>query len=276
MRIIFFGNSIYSRIGAQIIHQVYPISLVVTIPDRVIGRKKLSTPSPTKQFALENNIPVLETDNLNESVVGQIGKYKPDFLVVEDYGLFLPNNLLNIARYAPLNIHQSLLPKYRGPSPAPSAILNGDTVTGVTIMKMAEEIDGGDILAQQEYLLEDQETTDSLLKTLNKMGANLLVKIMPNIVENNIKPLKQVAERTVQSGRIQKEDGYFDIDSLPSLEKLDRMIRAYYPWPTAWTKWRGKIVKLLPKGMVQLEGKKPVSLRDFLHGHPEFPIKSLS
>lgn len=276
MSIIFFGNSIYSRIGAQIIHQTYPISLIVTIPDRLIGRKKLLSASPTKQFALENNIPVLETGHLDQEVIDQIAKYQPDFLVVEDYGLFLPNKLLNLTRYAPLNIHHSLLPKYRGPSPAPSAILNGDSVTGVTIIKMAQEIDGGDILAQQEYALDPQETTDSLLKTLNKMGANLLIQLLPKIINDKIKPLKQSAKQAINCLRIQKEDGYFDIDNPPPLEKLDRMIRAYYPWPTAWTKWKGKIVKLLPKETIQMEGKKPVSLKDFLHGYPNFPIKSLS
>src|SRR5258708_27435631 len=171
MKLAFFGNSIYSCIGAKIIHQTYPLSLVVTIPDRVLGRKKTLTPSSTKDFALKFNIPFLETDKLDSKTIAQITILKPDFLIVEDYGLILPNTLLQSPKYASLNIHHSLLPKYRGPSPVPSTILSGESQSGVSVIEMTESVDAGDILAQEVYSLEGDETTDSLLKTLNAMGA---------------------------------------------------------------------------------------------------------
>src|SRR3989344_5337196 len=173
MKIVFLGNTKYSTIGEEIIHKKFPLSLVVTTTDRPSGRKRELKPTATKQFANSKNIPVLETDNLDKKAVSQIAKIKPDFIIVEDYGLILPESLLEIPKHAPLNIHHSLLPKYRGPSPAPTAILNGEKVTGVTIISMTQQVDAGDILAQKEYQIKPNETTESLLTELNKTGGEL-------------------------------------------------------------------------------------------------------
>lgn len=289
MKIIFFGNSKYSRIVAQTLNQKYPLSQIVTIPDRPLGRKKTLTPSPVKQYALENNIDLIETDILDKDIIHQISQVEPDFLVVADYGLILPKTLLDTIKKASLNVHHSLLPKYRGPSPAPTAILNGDKVSGVTIIEMSEEVDAGEIVAQRQYSLTEDETTDSLLTKLNSLGGELLLEVIPKYFEGSVKTSKQDESKVSFTDHLKKEDGYFDLPagrqglSTEFLERLDRMIRAYYPWPNAWTRWsfdsaqdkKGKIVKFLPGGMIQMEGKKPVSLKDFLNGHPDFPIKDL-
>lgn len=274
--IIFFGNTKYSTIGARIIHSSYPLSLIVT--------KKL-TSNPVKQMTDELGIPVIETNQLDEIIMDQIKKIEPDFLVVEDFGLILPTKLLEIPKYAPLNIHHSLLPQYRGPSPAPAAILNGDKISGVTVIKMTQEVDAGDILAQQEYELTPEETTDSLLNKLNEIGGKLLVLVIKQYLENSIQSTPQDPKKANYTKQFTKEDGYFDIDNPPFPEVLDKMIRAYHPWPGVWTRWspsakatedkNKKIVKFLPEGLMQMEGKKAIPLKDFLNGYPDFPIKNI-
>lgn len=265
MKIIFFGNTKYSIIGAEIVNTTYPIMLFITIPN-----------SPVKFLAKKLNTPVIETTKLDKTILEKIKKMNPDFLIVEDYGLILPKQLLSIPKYAPLNIHHSLLPKYRGPAPAPFAILNGDKVSGVTIIKMNEEVDEGEILAQTEYALSENETTDSLLTKLNEMGAQLLISVIKKYLAGAQKPVVQTESASATfTRRFEKKDGYFDIEHPPSLEKLDRMIRAFYPWPTVWTRWNGKIVKFLPGGLLQMEGKKPISFKDFLNGYPDFPLGQL-
>lgn len=271
MTIIFFGNTKYSTIGLKIIHSIYPISLVVTIPD-----------SPVKQVAGQLNIPVLETDRLDQDIINEqvlsfgnkIAQLNPDFLIVEDYGLILPKQLLDLPKYAPLNIHHSLLPKYRGPSPAPTAILREEKISGVTIIKMNEKVDAGDILAQQKYTLSKDETTDSLLTKLNEMGGQLMISVIKQYLEGSIKPIPQDPKKATYTKHFTRQDGYVDINTPPESEILDRMIRAYYPWPGVWTKWKNKIVKFLPGGLMQMEGKKAISYKDFLNGYPDFPMKN--
>ncbi|MBI2338177.1 methionyl-tRNA formyltransferase [Candidatus Daviesbacteria bacterium] len=237
LSIIFFGNTKYSTIGARIINSTHPLSLIIT--------KKLDF-NPVKNMAEKLNIPLVETDKLDQTVIERVKKQQPDFLVVEDFGLILPDELLSIPGYASLNIHHSILPKYRGPSPAPFAILNGDKVSGVTVIQMTKEVDAGDLLAQKEYVLSAKENTDSLLTTLNKMGGELLVSVINKYLKREIKPIKQDQSKATYTKHFTKQDGFFDIENPPSPEVLDRMIRAYYPWPGVWTRWKGKIVKFLP------------------------------
>lgn len=256
-------------------HLKFGLTLVITLPDRELGRKKILTPNPVKEFALKNNIPVIETEKIDKKIIEQIKKYKPDFFVVADYGLILSDELLNLPRYAPLNIHHSLLPKYRGPSPAPTAILNGEKVSGVTIIKMSKQVDAGDILAQKEYKLKKDETTDSLLTTLNTLGAEILIPVIENY--STIKPVKQDESKATFTKRMNKENGFIDIENHPPKEKIDRMIRAYFPWPSVWTRLRLgfgrqaklRIIKFLPNQKLQVEGKNPTTYKDFINGYPE-------
>lgn len=266
LKIVFFGNTKYSIIGAKIVNTIFPLTLIVT--------KKLEF-NPVKEMARELDIPLIEIGKLDKTTIEKIKKLNPDFLVVEDFGLILPKELLSIPKYAGLNIHHSLLPKYRGPSPAPFAILSGDKISGVTVIRMTGGVDAGDILAQKEYALSDKETTDSLLTALNKLGGEFLVKVLREYPEGHVKPIKQDESNVTYTKYLAKMDGYFDISAPPPEEQLDRMIRAYYPWPGVWTRWNEKIVKFYPEGKIQMEGKKVMPLPDFLNGYPDFPLKEL-
>ncbi len=286
MKVTFFGNSKYSVIGASIIHDRYGISHIVTIPDRH-DKKGNVIYSPTNAFAIEQNIDVFTVNNLDEKAIETILSFNSDFLVVEDYGLILPGKLLDSSKYESLNVHHSLLPKYRGPSPAPAAILAGDKVSGVTIIQMTEKVDAGEILAQEEYTLKPDETTDSLLLVLNAIGGRLVVSVMEDYVKGSVNPKAQDESKASYTKQFTKQDGYFDLSHPPTKEQLDRMIRAYYPWPNVWTKVRIKNlpapiksgpagrqghesrIKFLPDKKLQVEGGKPMGIKDFLNGYPE-------
>jgi len=223
---------------------------------------------------------------------------------VAAYGKIIPQFILDIPKYGALNIHPSCLPKYRGPSPIQTTILNGDKTSCITIIKMDAKMDHGPIVATREISLSEKDTFDSLSKMMFNEGAQLLTQIIPEFIEGKIQSVEQNHKNATFTKIIHKEDGYFDINNPPSPEKLDRMIRAFHPWPTVWTRWQGKIVKLLPscchpersegslsssetsseilrstqndKFLVQMEGKKAVKLEDFLRGYPDFPIKNLT
>ena len=302
-KIVFFGNSKYSVIVAKTLHTEYGLSSVVTIPDRPLGRKKILTPSPVKQFAISNNIPALTFDKLDKETIASLrhpgersdsrirsrfwtsqnDDKQPDFLVVADYGLILPKELLALPKFAPLNVHHSLLPKYRGPSPAPTAILSGDKISGVTIIKMTDTVDAGPIMAQQEYTLKSVETTDSLLTMLNTLGGKLVVDVIFRYPQ--ITPISQNEREATNTERLTKQDGCIDLNNPPSPTQLDRMIRAYYPWPGVWTAVQiattnnqqpttnKRIIKFLPGQKLQVEGGKPMSVKDFINGYPEMKEK---
>ncbi len=195
-----------------------------------------------------------------------------DLAVVAAYGKILTNDELNAPKFGSINVHPSLLPRYRGPSPIQSAILNGDKTSGITIIKMDQEIDHGPIIYAEEFILSEQDTFDSLSKKMFLRANEFLPHVITDFVSGKIKPVLQNDSQASFCKLITKKDGYFDITNPPSQEKLNRMIRAYYPWPTVWTKWNNKIVKFYPEGKIQMEGKKILSLKDFLNGYPDFPL----
>jgi len=204
-----------------------------------------------------------------------------DLGVVTAFGRILKKDELDIPKYGFLNIHPSLLPKYRGPSPIQSAILNGDKVSGITIIKMDEEVDHGSIIYQEKLELSDNDNFDTLSKKMFQLAAEVLPKIIEDFVSGRIITTAQNHDQATYSHRLTRESGYFPIDNPPSAEKLDRMIRAYHPWPGVWTHFRqgssgqAKIVKFLPGGLLQMEGKRAISYKDFLNGYPNFPLKYL-
>ena len=271
MKIVFFGNTKYSLIGARIIHSKLELAFIVTIKN-----------SPVEKFAVEQKIPFLVADKFDKAIIQQIKSLNPGFFVVEDYGLILPRELLAVPKFASINIHHSLLPKYRGPSPAPSAILNGEKKSGVTIIHMADKIDAGDIYAQKEYILKPDETTDSLLTELNLMGAQLAILTIKNIYNRNAKRTEQNEKEATYTSYMKKSDGFVDVLSPPSEQEIDRMIRAYYPWPGVWTRSiinnKLSIIKFLPQEKIQVEGKKPMSYKDFINGYEKgkFFLEKLS
>ena len=277
MQIIFFGSSKHSTIVANALHQNIGLTAIVTLPDTPTGRHKTITPNPVKIFAQDNNVPFITADKLNNETIEKISRYKPDFLVITDYGRILPKELLALPKYAPINVHHSLLPKYRGSSPAASAILAGEPVSGVTIIEMNEKVDAGDILAQKEYLLKNNETKESLLTALNTIGAEIIIPVLQDYIKGKSKKTLQNENKATFTQKTKKTDGFIDPANPPSQEDLDRMIRAYYPWPTAWTKLqvngKSKIIKFLPENKIQAEGGKPMPVKDFLNGYPQLKEK---
>lgn len=290
MNIVFFGNTKYSLIVAQKLYQEFGLSLVVTTADKPRGRLKKLTPTLTKDFAKKNNIPIKTYDTLTDKSAEEIAEFQPDFLAVCDYGLILPKEILALPKYAALNVHHSLLPKYRGPSPVQGAILAGEKISGVTIIQMDEDVDAGNILAQKKYPLKANETSDSLLIALNQLGANLLAEVIQSYLKSTQKPRKQNEKEATYTHRYSKEDGQIDIDKPPDPIILDRMIRALYPWPGVWTelkwkvesarpakprrswgKWKVLKIKLFPSAdpfLIQPEGKRPMTLAEFKNGYP--------
>ncbi len=198
-----------------------------------------------------------------------------DLAVVAAYGKILTKEELNTPKYGCINIHPSLLPKYRGPSPIQQALLNGDKISGISIMKIDEEVDHGPIIYQEELELSDQDNFDTLSKKMFLRAAEVLPKIISDFIEGKITAKPQNDSQASYCPKLTRDSGYFDINSPPSPGILDRMIRAYCPWPGVWTRWNNKIVKFYPEGKIQMEGKKVIPLLDFLNGYPEFPLKKL-
>lgn len=277
MNIIFFGSSKYSIIVANALNQNIGLTAIVTLPDTPIGRHRTITPNPVKVLAQDNNIPFVTADKLDNLIIEKISRFRPDFLIITDYGKILPRELLTLPKYAPINIHHSLLPKYRGSSPAQSTILAGDITSGVTIIEMDEKMDTGDILTQKEYLLKKNETTESLLTELNKIGAEIIITVINEYLDGKIKKMPQDHAKATYTQKIKKADGFIDSDNPPLPQQIDRMIRAYYPWPTVWTKLeinnKLKIIKFTPGNKIQVEGGKPMTIKDFVNGYPQLKEK---
>ncbi|MEK7186419.1 MAG: methionyl-tRNA formyltransferase [Patescibacteria group bacterium] len=262
-KVVFFGSSKYSVIVARKLHEEFRLSLIVTTQKS----------SPPEKFAIANRINFKVFDKLDDNAISQIKSYEPDFIVVADYGKILPVSLLKIPRYDSLNVHHSLLPKYRGPSPAPSAILNGEKITGVTIISMEELVDAGPVFVQKKYEIKNNDTTDSLLTELNSLGGDLVAQTIKQYIKGDLKPQQQDHSKATLTKLLQKNDGLINFDSPPSPVRIDRMIRAFCPWPGAFFKYKfdnkEKIIKLLPKNKIQVEGKNPMSYKDFMNGYKE-------
>lgn len=226
-------------------------------------------------------IPYLDKNFEVEQVIDEKGadfeslkNSEAEVAVLAAYGKILPKAVLNQFKYGILNIHPSLLPKYRGSSPVQNAILSGDRETGVTIIKLDEKMDHGLILAQAKIEIAPSDTTWSLYEKLFPLGAKLLNENLLEYISNKIELTEQDHESATYTKMITKADGYIDILNIKP-EEIDRKIRAYFPWPGAWSKvvlnekGEQKIVKFLPNKMIQVEGKKEMSYKDFLNGYPQ-------
>lgn len=280
MKVVFFGTPSFVIPVLSCLLENFDVVGVVSTPDEKIGRKQLITPSPVKTFYQEyinkekKTGSILTPKTLDEkSIEEQLKVLQPDFFVVAAYGKIIPQSILDIPTHGAVNIHPSLLPQYRGPSPIQTAILNGDTQTGTTLILMDEEIDHGPILLQKPYPIASSDTFDTLAIKLFQLSAELLPTTMQQWSNKTISPIPQNHDKATFTNHITKQDGHFDSENPPLPEKLDRMIRAYYPWPNAWTRVRIKNselrVKLLPQKMIQVEGGKPMSNKDLLNGYPE-------
>ena len=286
----------------------FDIAAVVTTPDKPAGRKQKLLPSPVKKWALESNFKVLQPDKIRElEWIKKIQELNPELIILCAYGQIIPKEILDIPKYGALNIHPSLLPKYRGASPVHAAILNGDKISGVTIMLMDEEMDHGPIIQNSKFKIQNSKITYKELEDkLIDVSADLLIKTLPNWIEGKIKAQPQDHSKATFCKIIKKQDGKIDWNK--SAEEIERMVRAFEVWPNAFTFWNDKQLKVLEAEVVnektenkpgkvflnenknlcvqtgngililkqiQLEGKKPMSARDFLNGHPEIIGSSL-
>lgn len=217
---------------------------VVTQPDRPAGRGRSLVPSPVKRLALELGLPLFQPQTLRTpEAVAHLATWEPEVIVVAAFGQILRAEVLNLPPHGCLNLHASLLPRWRGAAPIPAAILIGDAVTGVTVMRMNEGLDTGPLLAQREVPIAPDDTTASLGAKLAQTGADLLREVLPPYLSGELTSQPQPEESVTYAPQLRKEDGR--LDWLQPAVELDRRVRAFYPWPGAFTTWAGRQLKVL-------------------------------
>jgi len=222
----------------------YEIPAVYTQPDKPAGRGRELLPPPLKRAARRYELAVRQPVSLRQPEEREeLANLCPDVIVVAAFGQLLPQNILDIPPFGCLNVHPSLLPRHRGASPVAAAILIGDEVTGVSIMLMDRGMDTGPVLAQQEVLLLPQDTTGSLTARLAGIGARLLMQTLPPWLEGKLTPQLQDSSKATYAEHIDKESGWIDWHR-PAVE-LWRRVRAFQPWPTSYTTWKGRMVKVI-------------------------------
>jgi len=231
MKIIFFGSGDFATAILNKLLQTadYQLAALVTQPDKPVGRKKILTPPPVKIIAQQKNIPVLQPIKLTSDFNKKILAFGPNLFIVAEYGNLLPDSILAIPQHGALNIHPSFLPKYRGPAPIQTALLNDDKQTGITLIKMDEKMDHGQIINQQESIINKQDTYSSLSKKLAEKAAELLIKTIPEYISGKLKPIPQNHSNATFTKIIKKEDGL--ITKNKTAEQVFNMWRAYQPWP---------------------------------------------
>jgi len=299
-RIIFFGTPSFAiPTLKRLLQETDEVVAVVTQPDREKGRGRKVVPSPVKEFALQHKISVFQPKKVkDENFYENLKALQPDLIVVVAYGQILPKSILDIPRYGAINVHASLLPKYRGASPIAWAILKGEKRTGVTTIKMDEGMDTGDILLQKEIILGERETFESLHDRLALLGEEVLMETLERMKKGDLTPIPQDHSEATFAPPFKKEDGR--IDWKKEAREIDCQIRALNPWPGTFTEWNGRLLKIfsgevrqgISKGEagrvvwvgadfievetgngsllikeVQLEGKRRMSVKEFLSGH---------
>ncbi len=226
-----------------LVHGGYEVVAVITTPNTPVGRKQTLTPSPVKLAAQKLGLKVLQPENLKE--VSQVASYKLEASVgvVVSYGKIIPQTVIDLFPLGLLNIHASLLPKYRGPSPIQHALLSGDSETGVTIIKIDEKIDHGPILKKVTFRHPVSESYEKVEDSLAKLGADLLIKTLPDYLAGKIKPQPQDDSQATFTKIITKEDG--KIDWHKEAKEIYNQFRAFHKWPGIWTEWRNKTLKII-------------------------------
>ena len=302
IKIIFIGTAEFGlpAFKALIKDSDFEIALAVTQPDKPIGRKQIITSSPIKIAAEKNNITVLQPEHIID-IKEKISLLSPDLIIVAAYAQLIPEAILNLPKYGCLNLHASLLPKYRGSAIIQAAILNNDEQTGLTIIKMDKGLDTGPILAQTAINIGNEDTAGTLYDKLSGISADFVIETIKQYLAGKIKPIAQDSSLASYAKELTKSDGLINW-SKPALY-LEKFIRAMSPWPVAWTWWNGKQVKIISvqnqpieintykpgktfkynSGLavqcgqnaliiksLQLEGKSALESEEFLRGHENF------
>lgn len=302
MKIVYMGTPDFAVLPLRAMKEAgYEVAAVVTQPDKPKGRGKTMLPTPVKEEAVSLGIPVHQPAKVRDPEFQETLKgIAPDLIVVAAFGQIIPKTILTLPRFGCINIHASLLPKYRGAAPIQQAVIDGEKESGVTIQKMGEGLDTGDMISKEVVVLSKEETGGSLFDKLSKAGADLLVKTLPSIFDGTAVYEKQPEESpTPYAAMITKQMGLLDFTK--SAEVLERLVRGLNPWPSAYTFLNGKTLKVwkssvgeekgsaLPGTVVntdrrgihvaccdktlileeiQLEGKKRMDADAFLRGYP--------
>lgn len=251
LKIIFAGTPAFAAIALEsLIQSHHQIIAVYTQPDRPSGRGLKMTASPVKELALRHEIPIYQPKSLKEAYEEhQLARLHADVMVVAAYGLLLPVPILAIPRFGCINIHPSLLPRWRGAAPIQRTIFAGDTITGVTIMQMDQGLDTGAILLQRQYVLDAEETAQTLHDALAKLGASTLLETLDLIAQNKMIAKPQDNSLATYAEKICKEEAL--IDWLQPAVELEREVRAFNPWPVAYTTWQGQSLRIWQAKAVQ-------------------------
>ena len=249
MNIVFMGTPEFALPTLEkIYNSSHSILSVVTQPDRPKGRGQKNYSSPIKNFSNDNNIPLLQPENVNtQDFINLLSKNRPDYIIVVAFGQILHENLLKIPLQFCINLHSSLLPKYRGAAPINRAILNGDSISGVTTMIMDKGMDTGDILLNQEILIEKNDDAKSLHDKLSESGGELVIKTLARLKNNNLLPIPQNSELATYAPKLKKEESLLNWQ-LDANDIFNR-IRGLTPWPGTHTFYNGKRISIL-KGEV--------------------------
>lgn len=249
-KIVFMGTPDFSTGVLEMLIQEYDVIAVVTQPDRPVGRKKILTPPPVKKVALEHNIPVYQPEKLNNSSeLEEIINLKPDLIVTAAFGQLLPKSLLDAPKHKAINVHASLLPKYRGGAPIHYAVMNGEKKTGITIMYMAEKLDAGNIISQDEVEILENDTVGEVHDKLATLGTELLKKTLPTIFNGTNDSIVQDDSLATFASNISREDER--IDWTKDAQTIHNHIRGLSPWPVAYTTMDGKNLKLWRSEIVE-------------------------
>jgi len=242
-RIIFMGTPDFAVPSLQRLHEMYRVVAVVTQPDRPRGRGRKPEASPVKRAAEVAGLPVFQPPSLKDpQAVAFLRDLRPDVIVVAAFGQILRPDVLNLPRRGCINVHASLLPRWRGAAPVAAAIRAGDAETGVTLMLMDEGLDTGPILRARAIPIAPHHTRQSLTEALAHLGADLLADTLPDWLAGNITPRPQDDSRATLAPRIKKEEGR--INWQQSAAEIERHVRAFYPWPGTFTHWRGRLLKI--------------------------------
>ncbi len=227
---------------------------VITTTDKPVGRKHIMTPSDVKAFALDNDIAIFHTDGNKDKYQEALDLFKPELIVCKAFGEIIPEFFLEYPKYKSINVHFSLLPKYRGAVPIQKAILDGESKTGISIMLMSAGLDEGDVLDMYEEQILPKDTNQTLRERLVLKSAEILGDILAKWVNNEITPVEQDSSKATFCWQkdISKENAQIDWDTMEP-EYIERMTRAFLPWPVAWTIWEGKRIKLFETELVELK-----------------------
>ncbi len=246
MRVVFWGTPDFAVESLkELINSKHKVVAVITQPDKPKGRGKKLTPPPVKVEAQKHNIPVYQPERVknNPQLLEELKKLNPDIFVVVAYGKILPKEIIELPRYKTINIHASLLPKYRGAAPIQRAIMDGEEETGVCIMEITEELDAGDVYKCKKVKIQNEDDIVSLHDKLSEEGAKLLIEVLDQIEKGEIKKTPQDHSKATYAKPIQKEDGKINWEK--SAKEIFNQIRALKVWPKAYTNFRDKQVKIL-------------------------------